>query len=73
MTTKEATMDRMQMTIHKIESDEGNGVRVRYWSVYEQVWKDEDPRFIPDQELAAMNGHERARIARAANIARRAW
>ena len=36
---------------------------ITYWSVYHQVWI-EHVDYIPDEELAARNEHERARIIR---------
>lgn len=39
---------------------------VDYWSVYNQVWKKgQDPRDIPDKELASMNTKERDAIDKA--------
>ena len=36
---------------------------ISYWSVHEQVYK-ERVKSVPDQELAAMSGDERAKVTK---------
>jgi hypothetical protein len=52
--------DRYPLTIK-------NGI-VRYWSVYLQVWAEQDPNCIPDRELAAMPETDRKKVFRARKI-----